>query len=424
MTEKPKLIAITHPEPGVVLAEGRENGLNFFEGFDSNLNLNSTTILLLRNLVIDAAPLTASLKEWRNLKEIMLENVWVSGNFSRVYLPNLKKFTYHQFRNDRTDEYKKPEVLKQILFFDKNPENTWDLKKDLVNLNMSIKVTIEGTTILNIEPDSGEININTHDCEEYLENLTSPFPLLKLSLSWCSIGNSTIKKIKENSGNLQFLFLNNAVPAPTQLNNLTSGLKNLKELHIIQPYHRGWIGSEIFLNVSSLPTTLETLSVTNVDLSFEPKVETPFIRSLSLDQYITPAVVDNFTHIFPKVESIGLFNISGNLSYELIDKVLFQVKPMLVIVTNLTRQHEKILQRGHITGNTNQETDPTGKVELLLEKAGLKQHASSFTLQLKNGTYEGMELTTFQRNFFRFTRLALNKIDTYSDYVTWDAEPK
>ncbi|CAL8087952.1 unnamed protein product [Orchesella dallaii] len=398
--------------------------------------------LRLRYLVLDAPALSRSLQQWTNLETIVIENVWINGNFSRVYLPHLKKFIFHQFRNGKTDVYKQPDSLKDILFFDKSPNKTWDLNKDLLNLNMTIQLTIEGTKILDIEPDDGEININTHMCEDIYKNFNpqTSFQLSSLSLSWCSVENATLDQLQENGDNLKFLFLNNAVPySSDDWMKITSSLRNLQELHVFLRFKCDWPGYEIYLNVSNISPTVETLSITNLDLSFELGVPAQSVRNLTLDNYVGENIVQNFPQVFPNVNTIALFNITQNLSYPLIHQVL-QVKPELLIVTNLTRLSNQQPSSSKKSGGmekrsgTSKSKSVSGKldaalvtqVEETLSKAGIPKEASSFMLELckDNGTYVGRVLTSFQRNFYRYKRLAFSKIDTYADYVTWDADPK
>lgn len=431
---------VKEPQPGFIEAEGCEGGLYTFEGFPESIDVSSAKSLRIRNLVINADELTHSLERWTNLESIVIENVWVNGNFTRVYLPKLKKFIFHQYRNGRTDQYKQEDVLKQILFFDLSQTGTWDLNKDLLNLNITVQVTVEGTKILDIEPTRREININTHECQELLQNFQAEktgYQIASLSLSWCKLGAPFLEKIEEQSSTLEYLFLNNAVPGTTEeLAKVTSSLASLKELHLFQRFHCDWPGYEIFLNVSSLPPSIETISVTNLDISYIPGFGAPTVANLSLDRYVGKDVVDNFETIFPNLETVALFNVTQNLSYALLDKVVSLVKPRLVIVTDLRRENMPKSRKVGINADRQPSDtlaeksvadDVITRVENFLSDSGLPKTANNFVLELckeKNNTYVGQELTSFQRNFHRFIRLAFKKIDTYTDYIIWDADPK
>jgi hypothetical protein len=400
--------------PGTFESEGCENGLMNFEGFPPTLgDRSSIKTLKLRNLIIDAAKLTQELSQnWTNLESIVIENALVSGDYGRVYLPKLTKFIHHQFHNDKTDSYKLQDRLKSILFFDKFKGQEWDVEKDVLNLNVTIQVAIGGTKILHVEPELGDILINTHYCENILKNVKEVFPVSSLSLHWCPVTNVSISKIPRSLKVLQF---NNAVPSNDDLAQVVGSLGELTELHTYLRFHCEWPGYEIFLNVSSIPESLQTLSITNLDISFSIDKPSP-IKSLSIGNYVTPSLIPVFDTVFKNLTSVAIFNVSADQAYPLLERVM-KTHVQSILVTNLTRVTVDSITVASVTNSER-------VVEWFLNSVGVPHGVSCFLIECVNGNYSGRAITSFEQNFYRYTKLSFNRLETYEEYMVYDADPK
>ncbi|CAG7725806.1 unnamed protein product, partial [Allacma fusca] len=189
---------------GHYVFEGSQDEL--FPGLDASLNKSDLVHLEIRGAVIDINVLADCLDGASNLRTIHIVAQELTRSMGqRVHLPKLEQFHFTYTPRINADEFKKAEILKDIMFFNKLENKDWDFRSDVLNLGIHIVIVIDGTTLLEVNRKTGLININLHFCSEILSNVAGEFT--SLTLSWCSLTNVSLV-----SPSLKYLNLNNAIP--------------------------------------------------------------------------------------------------------------------------------------------------------------------------------------------------------------------
>lgn len=367
----------------------------------------------MRNVLIDAPKFSEILQSYSKLQSIRLDQVWITGDFLRVFLPNLGFFHLNQVRNDRTDSYKLEVPLRSLVFFDLQENSDWDVHKDLLNLGIKTQISLGGTTIMDVDREVGRININVHYCHEMLENLEEDqFPPVRdLTLSWCTI------TLKDVPSTVKYLNLNNAVPSTEEFNSLIASLEKLEEFHGLLPkslkkgeLHWNNNSEHTDLKLTSINPALKVLSLANIDI-VPPKTSkySSNLTHIFLENSLNSKLVDTFDRVFTNAKRVAIFSTDSIPSpYKLIQKIL-AIRPDWILIEGFNRTEAK-----HDSFTT--------KVEETLTLLQISKETTHFTLELADDgiTYNAVALTLYERNFYRYTLLGFDRVDTYEDYVIWD----
>jgi hypothetical protein len=404
----------TNLRNGTFLFEPNEGGylLRNYSGLYAGLTEIQKVYLRrleIRDLIIDAAHLSERLRDCPNLETIILERVAISGTFSRVFLPSLKEFTFNQHRSAPTDDYKKVDVLKSLLFFDlkEGAGKGWDLEKDVLNLGVKIKVSVGGTTILEVNREEGRVNLNVKVCEEIYRN--SNGSLTSMSLSWCPVKDPTLLPLNT----LKYLNLNNAVPEKPILSQLLRGSTELEEFHAFLPFtcdNASYISAEypeimIFINLTDLSDKVHTVSLSKLAVYTLPEAYVSPIQNLALETVNITGILDNFHVNFPNLTKVAVFNSSSvEDGYDILGEIL-KTKAEWILMQDFNRSAEFT------------------EIESFLTKVGIPGAERNFLLEREPlaGNYTGRSVSAFEKQLNRYKLLAFNDIDTYDDYSVFDA---
>lgn len=406
-----------------------------FEGLEASCSSNdilnatksSLTSVSLSNVYLDAAQFSRSLEGCNELQSIVLDNVSLLGNFTRVYLPKLQKFVYRQNANDKRDSYKSPETLKETLFFDLQvASSSWDVEKDLLNLGIDITIVKGGTRLIDVRRGDGEIYLNVKYCESVLLNAVGTYQ--SLTLINCNVTDAAVPVIPTS---LKYLNVRNAVQRSPQLQNLLRRMEQLEELHVWLTFHCDWPGYELYLNLNDLPQTVRTVGINNVDSTYNmPDGITPVsstsIKSLTVGDYTTArTVAQGFALLLPGLERLNVINMSDPTpaaGYNIIYTAI-QMKVKEIAVVNLQRNYSALISPTEVELLT---------VESVLDHAGIpKAPLSSFIIHLRQNNnkygiekaiqYGGRMLTLQEQHQIRYNGLGFNKMDSWEDYIKWDS---
>ncbi|CAG7822485.1 unnamed protein product, partial [Allacma fusca] len=229
------------------------------------------------------------------------------------------------------------------------------------------------------------------------------------------------------SPSLKYLNLNNAIPrSPRTLSTLVKSLTQLEELHLYQPYlgqddeapDYYWTPTnpplQIPLYLNELPPTMKKLSVCRLAL-VSTSSHVSSIEDLSLEESnVAPIIVNNLSGTFPNLTTVRLFSMPTTSRTGWGPKLLLKV-----LKSNAT----KIVVTG-FTRNGTQDPSVT-VIDTLLREYGLATPVENF-LVLKNGTGLGARrtaraMTYLETNYKRYESMGFDDIDTYGDYLLYDA---
>ncbi|CAL8087964.1 unnamed protein product [Orchesella dallaii] len=395
--------------------------LTTFTDFEGLATQNKSLIrsVSLSNLMLDAASFSSSLEGCLNLQEITLQNIWLVGNFSRVYLPKLLSFTYVQNGNDKRDSYKTPESLKTTLFFDKNEDrnSTWSVEQDLLNLGVDISISKAGTKLMEIRRNEGEIFLNVKYCQSMLINVKGSFD--KLTLVNCNVTSESIPVIPPT---LKYLNLRNSLPPTDPLSQLLRKQTQLEEFYGWLTFHCEWAGYELFVNISDFPPTIKNFGLNNADWSFSPGGRSSSIKELTVGDFMTESMISSgLPQVFQNLERINIVNVSdpsSASSYGIIGQAI-KMKVREIAVVNLHRDFSTM------TDNLQEVLE----VESVLNQAGISYEMTSCFILQRNDVgagaseehYIGRELSVAERHEIRYRGLGFDKVDSLDDYIKWDS---
>ena len=401
---------------------GLPGGKSVFSGFPSGTNVAALKKIEIRDAIISAGNLTTSLDGSSSLSSIHMDASGMIGHCKRAYLPSLTTFEFNWLPKVNADEFKNATILKEILFFDKVPNQKWDFHRDVLNLPVNISLMVDGTMILVVNRATGAITLNVHFCSDVLKYAEGDYT--RLSLAWCPLTDVSMV-----SPELTYISLNNALPPPGELPKLLRRLTKLEEFHAFQPLLGYDDQAPLFyytpddpyfqtpIDLNDFAPSLKKLSVGRLALVATEDYVSNVVDLTLENSNISSVVIGNFVSMFPSLMTIRLFNISGLLGQDADIRLLSNV-----FKTKVT----KIVVTGFQWGR---ESDPVGKeVTEYLKTRGLNGDESDF-LVLRESSKGGelvteavaRSMTFLERNYKRFESMGFKDIDTYEDYLLYDS---
>ena len=259
--------------------------------------------------MLDALSLSDELRNFSQLETIYLDNVSISGDFTRVYLPNLKSFVLNQFidmKSEKLETYQEIGKLHSTIFFDKVDGKSWDMNT-ICNLGVDVVVTLNGFKLIqinrSISEGKGEIELYVPYCNQILQSTEGIYQ--SLSLGGCNISKSSIPN------NLNYLNLFDVTVSDGNTTEILQTLTQLEELCADLPGKT--------LDLSVLPNSIKFLSLSSAMLVNSQNTVLNNVQELSLGFCnVSSDIYDNFTKIFPSLQRLAAFGFQS-ANYKLLN---------------------------------------------------------------------------------------------------------
>ena len=150
------------------------NGTAVFDGLDAPwVNKTGMTELNLFNVILDGPTFSNSLAEAPNLEKLNINADYIQGEFNRVYLPKLTDFKI-SLKTATPAELQDPNTLKNLLFFDKVPGQSWELSQ-LLGLGVNVTVSAGPVKVVETNDATGTAILNVPFCNEIIENAQASY---------------------------------------------------------------------------------------------------------------------------------------------------------------------------------------------------------------------------------------------------------
>ncbi|CAL8113427.1 unnamed protein product [Orchesella dallaii] len=354
----------------------------------------------INSATLNASCLSTYIQNFYNLRSVKLKNVLIVGQFSRVYLPKLRKFYLEQVlnSNEKLTDYKERRGLKSLLFFEKSATQSWSLTRDFASLGIELEVFIDGSKVLVASKPKSEIALTMTYCNEFLNNI--PWPYDNLVLGNCSVSKrnipTNIKSLLMGNVGIVDGTLEDVLKSMTQIQSFSGSIPNLT------------------IHLSNLPSSLTFLCLTGIILEYDDDESSPPSSSTKVRRTIKQvafggdnlgaSVISQFDKIFPEVEIVGIFGM-GNKSYQLLHNVL-KTKAKQIVIEFFPREYHP-------------KAPAAQNVEEYLQKIGVESQYKNFILRTVEDDPEnriGGEISESESYFYRFIMLGWSKIDSFQKF--------
>jgi len=353
----------------------------------------------LANVTIEAAALSADLDGCVNLKSLILSNVYVTGEFQRVFLPSLETFTLRQLGSpgESKGDYQDATKLKSRLFFDKTPSQNWDLVKDVGKLETRVEFALDGVTLLKISPSSEEIVLYVPFCDGILQSVS--WTLSTLTLVQCNITTSSIPT--------NLLYFNVYKVGILEGGNWSTIIRGFTRITAFSAQIPGEI-----LNLSHFPSTLTTLTVIDTELDYENDYRSS-ILNLAVGYHLGAKVLECIDKIMATVERVAVFGLPDESDANiLLQKLLLNTTAHWIVMEEFKR-------------NPNSNFPIQQWVEQYLSGLGIPEGSNNFLITMNrnklsqfsaSGSRSGRELSPYETDYYHYALLGWYKTTTHEAY--------
>lgn len=370
----------------------------------------TVTAIEVKWVKIETEKFALELKQYTNLESLRLENVTFDGLLQQATLPKLKYLFISQ--GSEPDDQVSYAIsgdatpwLRSTLFF-MEYDNATDFYEVLATQPLDyLGIFVKGSVTYLIDKKNLEIRATLPRCKTLLEKLN--FPYTRLTLGLCS--DLTPTTISPNVTYLNFYILFTRM-------NVTSAaiqnLPNLKEFYCEIPGGHS-------LNLSNFNKNIEILSVSSMFLNVSDDLVMPSVKQFhfgSENQYgwypddaqmvtdLSDNIIQNFSKVFPVVETVGIFDLELPERYIYLGNVL-KSTANLIVCERFIRNDSSVL-----IGISKQ-------VEEFLVAVGVPMNEKNFLLQRgTNNEFTGRSLTRDEHLMYRYRFLGWDTIDLYPKF--------
>lgn len=350
------------------------------------------------------------LKQYTNLETLHMENVTFDGVLQQATLPKLKYLFISQGSEpeDQVSYAISGEAtpwLRSTLFF-MEYDNATDFYEVLATQPLDyLGIYVKGSVTYLIDKKNFEIRATLPKCNTLLSKLN--FPYTKITLGLCS--DLTPTTISPNVTYLNFYILFARM-------NVTSAairnLPNLKEFYCEIPGGHS-------LDLSDFNRNIEILSVSSMFLNVSDDLVFPLVKQFhfgSENQYgwypddgqmvtdLSDMIIQNFSKVFPVVETVGIFDLELPERYIYLGNVLNSTATFIVC-ERFDRNDSSVL------------TGVSRQVEQFLVDVGVPKVEKNFLLQRgANSKFSGRSLTRDEHLMYRYKFLGWDTIDLFPKF--------
>lgn len=356
------------------------------------------SVINIENAIVNATEFSATIKQISNsIAEIYLNNVTLTGQFNRVYLPNLREFCLNQVVDEeRLESYQEKRYVQSVLFFDLMENDPWDMK-NISNLGVNIKYNVNGFKFINVNYNSStgekELTVYVPNCNEILQNVKGSYEIL--SLATCSITKNSIPK------NLEYLNLFDVIISDGHISEILQEMTQLQFLFLDLP--------NTSIDISYIPTSLTCLSLSTVILTYNNSVSDVVFNSLDTLSLGFNSMIDeiylNFDKFFPNVDHVAAFGYQA-ANYRLLE-TCYRAQVYWTLVEEF---------------NHNVTTQSETEFEAMLTNVGIASTDTNFLIMIPkySNTLLGFPLTKLQEHDYRYMFLGWYKFLTFEAYSSAD----
>lgn len=381
-------------------------GLNSLNSDDPS----AITAIELKWVKIATESFANDLKQFVNLERLHLENVTFDGLLQQTTLPKLKYLFISQGSEPEdpisyaiTGEA--TPWLRSTLFF-MEYDNSTDFYEVLATQPLDyLGIFVKGSVTYLIDKTNLEIRSTLPRCKTLFDKLN--YPYTKVTLGLCS--DLTPTTISPNVTYLNFYILFTRMNVTTAV---IKNLPNLKEFYCEIPGGHS-------LSLSIFNKNIEILSVSSMFLNVTDDLVMPSVKQFhfgSENQYgwypddaqmvtdLSDNIIQNFSKVFPVVETVGIFDLELPERYVYLGNVLNSTATFIVC-ERFIRNDSSVLD-----GISRQ-------VEEFLVNVGVPMEEKNFLLQKgSDNRFTGRSLTRDEHLMYRYKFLGWDTIDLFGKF--------